>query len=123
MNNVSLIKTLFPALMAYFLIAPSHAEEVVDVTVHIRNHLFFPENIIVPADKKIRLTIVNHDNTPEEFESYPLNREKIVPANSKTIIYFGPLKTGRYDFFGEFHPTTAVGAVVVPPASTHDEGR
>lgn len=79
----------------------------------IENHLFTPSELSVPANQKVRLMIVNKDATPEEFESYQLNREKVVLGNSKTIIYIGPLAPGVYPFFGEFNPKTAQGTVRV----------
>lgn len=79
----------------------------------IRNHMFEPSELVVPAGKKIKLTVKNEDKTPEEFESIDLKREKIVAGNSKTIISFGPLKPGEYKFFGEFHEDTAQGKIIV----------
>ncbi|MCX7191145.1 MAG: cupredoxin domain-containing protein [Candidatus Methylopumilus sp.] len=78
----------------------------------IENHQFEPNELIVPANKKIKLNIENRDSTPEEFESHELNREKLVPGKSSVTIYIGPLKAGRYPFYGEFNEKTARGVVV-----------
>ena len=78
----------------------------------IENHRFIPSEFSVPAGKKIKLQINNKDSTPEEFESHDLNREKIIPAQSTVTIYIGPLKPGRYSFFGEFNEKTAQGIVI-----------
>jgi heme/copper-type cytochrome/quinol oxidase subunit 2 len=78
----------------------------------IENHQFQPNELIVPANKKIKLSIENRDSTPEEFESHELNREKLVPGKSTVTIYIGPLKAGRYPFYGEFNEKTAKGVVV-----------
>ena len=69
----------------------------------------------MPAGQKLRLVIENKDSTPEEFESYELNREKIVAPGSKITVFVGPLKPGRYEFFGDFNPKTARGWLVVRP--------
>lgn len=79
----------------------------------ISNHVFSPNEIIIPANQKIRLLVINKDSTPEEFESYELNREKIIAGNGKAIIFIGPLQPGLYPFFGEFNPKTAQGLVRV----------
>ncbi|MGB7816005.1 MAG: cupredoxin domain-containing protein [Methylotenera sp.] len=84
-----------------------------DYTLIIKEHRFQPAELNVPADKKIKLLIENQDATPEEFESYQLNREKVIAGNSKATIYIGPLKPGRYPFFGEFNQATAQGVLVV----------
>lgn len=83
-----------------------------EVEIVIRDHLFFPSMIEVPANQKIRLLIINEDPTPEEFESYELNREKVIPGNSRTVIFIGPLRPGEYPFFGEFYPRTAQGRII-----------
>jgi hypothetical protein len=66
----------------------------------------------VPANKKFKLVIINHDQTPEEFDSFDLNREKVIFPNSRAVIYVGPLKVGRFGFFGEYNPNTAIGALI-----------
>ena len=78
----------------------------------IQNHQFEPSELIIPANKKIKLRIENKDSTPEEFESHELNREKLVAGKSAATIYIGPLKAGRYPFWGEFNEKTAKGTVV-----------
>ena len=79
----------------------------------IQNHLFYPSVLTIPANTKVKLMISNTDNTSEEFESYELNREKVIMANAKAVIFIGPLSAGEYPFFGEFFPQTAQGKVVV----------
>ncbi len=81
----------------------------------LKDHRFAPTELSVPAGQKIKLVVENQDPTPEEFESYSLNREKIVPGNGKIVVYVGPLKPGRYEFFGEFNQQTARGWLVVQP--------
>lgn len=83
------------------------------IEIEIRDHLFFPAEIRVPANTKVKLLIRNADPTPEEFESYELNREKVITGNSKAVIFIGPLPPGEYPFFGEFNPKTAQGVVRV----------
>jgi hypothetical protein len=84
-----------------------------EVALSIRDHRFEPAEVKIPAGQKIKLVVHNQDPTPEEFESYELNREKVIAPGAKTGIYIGPLKPGRYPFFGDFNAKTAQGAVVV----------
>ncbi len=81
--------------------------------LEIRDHLFFPSELVVPANTKIRLLVTNRDPTAEEFESYELNREKIIPGGRTAVIFVGPLAPGEYPFFGEFFPNTAQGKLIV----------
>lgn len=99
-----LVPLLFFALNAYA------ADNEVAIT--IREHRFEPAEIRVPAGQKIKLIVHNQDATPEEFESHELNREKIIAPGAKATIYVGPLKPGRYPFFGEFNEKTARGNLV-----------
>jgi len=110
--------TSAPRLLAccLFLLAASgaagqaRAEKPV-VALEIRNHLFWPSELVVPAHTKIKLQVTNNDPTPEEFESYELNREKVIMGKRTAVIFIGPLAPGEYPFFGEFHPRTAQGRV------------
>tara|TARA_R110001583_G_scaffold5249_7_gene28662 strand:- start:2489 stop:2833 length:345 start_codon:yes stop_codon:yes gene_type:complete len=78
----------------------------------IREHLFIPSELHVPANTKIKLWVRNHDTTPEEFESYELNREKVILGGQKALIFIGPLQPGTYPFFGEFNPKSAQGKII-----------
>lgn len=80
--------------------------------LEIRDHLFHPQEVRIPANTKIKLVVFNRDTTPEEFESYELNREKVIMGGRKANIFIGPLEPGVYPFFGEFNPKTAQGRVV-----------
>ena len=66
----------------------------------------------MPAHTKVKLLITNNDPTPEEFESYELNREKVIMGRRTAVVFIGPLAPGEYPFFGEFHPKTAQGKVI-----------
>lgn len=85
----------------------------------LKNNTFSPAELKVPAGKKVRLVILNQDDSAEEFDSFDLNREKVLFPNKKSVIFIGPLKPGRYEYFGEFHPHSAQGAIVaVSPQTT-----
>ena len=86
--------------------------EIPEFRVVIKNHRFEPTEIVIPANTKIRLLVENQDATPEEFESHEMHREKIIAGNKTAKILIGPLKPGRYPFFGEFHEDTAQGVVI-----------
>jgi Cupredoxin-like domain len=83
-----------------------------ELTITIKDHHFKPEQIKVPANKRLTITVVNDDATPEEFESSALKVEKVIPGKSKAVVRIGPLKAGRYPFVGEYHEDTAKGAVI-----------
>ncbi len=100
-------------VLGMFLVVIAAADERLEFTFEIKNHLFYPSELVVPAGQKIKLHIVNHDDTPEEFDSFDLNREKVIFPNGSAIIYVGPLSAGVYEFFGEYNPNSATGRVIV----------
>lgn len=106
----------FPRLAAFAFAAALACGSAVaaepEFTLVIRDHRFEPAELKVPAGQRIKLTVHNQDKTPEEFESHSLNREKVIPGGAKASIFIGPLKPGRYTFFGEYNEATAKGAVV-----------
>jgi len=88
------------------------AAQETSYTVVIKDHRFQPAEIEIPAGVKIALLVKNDDPTPEEFESTELRREKVVPGGEQITVYIGPLKPGRYEFFGDFNPKTARGHII-----------
>lgn len=112
MQHYFFIKNLIVPTILLFSFSAVFAETPV-YEIRIKDHLFMPSKLEVPADEKVKLLILNEDATPEEFESYELNREKVIMGNRKGIIFIGPLKKGVYPFFGEFNPQTAQGTIEV----------
>ena len=88
------------------------AADAAEVLIAIKNNRFEPAEVKVPANLRMKLIVHNQDASPEEFESRQLSREKIVPAGAKVSIFIGPLKPGRYEFWGEYHDATARGVVI-----------
>lgn len=107
------IKTFFFMMSVLGIVASPDSVGAADYEIVIENHRFIPSQLEVSADEKHRLIVINRDATPEEFESYELNREKIVAGNSKIIIFLPALDAGEYPFFGEFNEATAQGRLIV----------
>lgn len=98
--------------LAALLAAGPGTARAQDYSVTIKDHRFTPTEIKVPANKRLEITVINDDATPEEFESHPMKVEKVIPGKSKGVVRIGPLKPGRYPFVGEFHEKTAKGVVI-----------
>ena len=100
------------ALVLAAFLAPAGATLAQEFNLVIRDHKFEPEEIRVPAGKRVSVYVTNEDATPEEFDSPALKVEKVIPAKSKGLVRIGPLSPGRYEFIGEFHADTAKGVVI-----------
>jgi Cupredoxin-like domain len=105
-----LVTSAVAAIVALVISGAVQAQETVTIT--IKDHKFQPAEFTVPANKRISLTVINDDATPEEFESRPLKVEKVIPGKSQATVQFGPLKAGSYKFEGEFNSRTAQGVVI-----------
>lgn len=99
-----------------FLMAVSSRVFATDLkafTITVKDGKFSPDQVIVPKEEKFKLIVKNEGNAAEEFESAELNRERVVVPHQSVAIILGPLSSGEYGFFGDFHPDTAKGKVIV----------
>ena len=99
------------ALAALVTLSPG-AVRAQEYTLTIKDHKFTPEELKVPANTRVVITVINDDATAEEFESNILKVEKVIAGKSRGTVRIGPLKPGRYPFVGEFHEATAKGVVI-----------
>ena len=83
------------------------------VVMTLKNHVFFPASVTVPAGEKISIQLINQDAATEEFDSHDLKVEKLVTPGGHATFTIGPLQPGDYSFMGEFHPKTAQGKITV----------
>lgn len=89
------------------------ADELPLVELRIKDHKFNLERIEVKANQRIKFRVYNDDSMSEEFESRSLIVEKFIGPKKSLTFILGPFKPGTYEYFGDFHPTTAKGILVV----------
>jgi hypothetical protein len=82
------------------------------VAIQIRNHVFYPKDIVIPPKTRVRIEVQNLNTTPSEFESSDMRVEKIVVPGGKISLFIGPLQPGVYRFFDDYNPAT-IGTVHV----------
>ena len=103
-----------PLLLALLVSVPALAADApAAYTLVLKNHRYQPDVLHIPANTRVKIDVINQDPTPEEFESDHFPAEKIVLPNSRISVNVGPLKPGRYGFYGDFHQPTAQGTLVV----------
>lgn len=107
--------TACAAVLTTFLAAPpsAFAEDMPTFQLTAKDGRLFPETIEAPSGKKFRIAIRNEGPGPEEFESIELRKESVLAPGVTRTLVFAPMKPGIYKFFGEFHPDTAKGQIVV----------
>ena len=82
------------------------------LTVSLKDHKFSPDRLEVKAGDTIKITVINQDKSPEEFESKPFHIETVVGAGKTSTFNLGPVKAGEYLFVGEYHEDSARGTIV-----------
>jgi len=92
------------AFFTFLFAASTAVAETPTANVTIRNRVFEPKEVSVPAGQKVELRVRNEDAAAAEFESHELRREKVVPAGQEVVLNIGPLKAGRYEFYDDFNP-------------------
>ncbi len=80
--------------------------------LRFENHHFTPQTLAVPAGQQLAIKVVNASNETIEFESFRLNREKVVPPGQATTVRLPALSPGNYDFYDDFHQDVPEGAIV-----------
>ena len=90
----------------------SLAAQAEDYVLTLKNNQFSPKVLTIPAGQRVKVIVKNLDNTPAEFESSDLNREKVVGANSEIAVFIGPLDAGTYGYFDDFHRDTTTGSIL-----------
>ena len=83
------------------------------VEIRFQGHRFVPQRLVVPAGQPVRITVINLSAETMEFESFRLNREKVVEPGQAVTIELRPLKAGSYDFYDDFHADVPEGEIIV----------
>jgi heme/copper-type cytochrome/quinol oxidase subunit 2 len=64
---------------------------------------FEPANVTVPAGQPVKLKVDNTGASAIEFESFELNRERVVLPGASITVYIPALTPGVYHFYDDFH--------------------
>lgn len=76
-----------------------------------RNGRFEPSVLSVPAGQALKLKVTNMGDAPIEFESFELNRERVVLPGRTITVYLPSLSPGTYNFFDDFHHGAGQGTI------------
>ncbi len=80
--------------------------------VKFANGHFEPASFNVAAGRPIKLTVMNQGDSAIEFESFELNRERVVEPGRSITVQLPKLDPGQYHFFDDFHHEVAQGTII-----------
>jgi hypothetical protein len=92
------------ALFLAFCPASLRADEEPVFTIEFKDGNVAPLHLEVPANRRFQLQLRNNGDTPAEFESNELRKEKVLAPRTTSILVFRTLDPGEYPFFDDFHP-------------------
>lgn len=113
------MKKLFPffrlSVALIFLSSLMHvasADELMTFKLEIKDGVFTPLTIEVPAKTRIKIEITNAGKSAAEFESVELRKEKVLGPGVTSFVVIAPLRPGEYPFFDDFHLDMPKGKII-----------
>jgi len=88
------------------------AEELPAYEVVVRDGVFVPRTLEVPAGRRIKLVLINEGPGPLEFENDEMRIEKVIGPGVRSFVVLPRLKPGQYDFADEYNPITGEFSVI-----------
>ena len=79
--------------------------------INFTNGHFEPAAFKIPAGTPLKLKVTNQGNAPIEFESFELNRERVVQPGQTITVQLPKLDPGQYHFFDDFHHEVPQGTI------------
>ena len=102
-GGAALLPRKFVATAAVVLVIfiGAHVHAADEYAITLKDKVFAPAELVVPAGQKIKITVKNLNDKPAEFESETLHREKLVPVQGEISIALGPLDAGSYSYVND----------------------
>lgn len=99
----------FAALLALPALSSAAQEPTAELTCD-GGH-FQPASLNVTANQQVRIKVTNKGSSPIEFESFEMNRERVVPPGHTITVILPKLEPGEYHFFDDFHHEIGQGTI------------
>jgi len=111
------MKNLIPVFRLTVLVtilfsAPLARGDDTVIELRFENRRFTPQIITVPANQPLTIKVTNASKEAIEFESFKLNREKVVGPGETIIVRIPALHPGTYDFYDDFHQDVPEGSII-----------
>ena len=87
------------------------AEDAAPQQINFTKGHFEPASFKVAANTPLKLKVTNQDQSAIEFESFELNRERVVQPGQTITVNLPKLDPGQYHFFDDFHHDVPQGTI------------
>lgn len=114
-NRTAHRRALLAAAAAAILLATpfdGRAEDDPVFRIEFKDGVVTPLRLEVPSRRRFKLELHNRGETPAEFESRELRKEKVLAPGASSILVIRTLDPGEYDFFDDFHPEAPPAVLV-----------
>ncbi len=112
MMSVRLRLALALALVATGFACGARAADEATFRIEFNDGQVTPQRLEVPANRRLVLELANKGQTPAEFESRELRKEKVLAPGAESSLVIRELDPGEYDFFDDFHPDAKPAVLV-----------
>ena len=109
--RMAAVALLLGTAVALSLGASARADEDSMPVIRFQDGRFDPPDLVVKAGTQFRLRVVNANKDPIEFESFELNRERVVQPGQEIVVYLPALDPGSYPYFDDFHHDSGQGTI------------
>lgn len=82
---------------------PAKADDIPVFRIEFNDGVIMPLFLEVPANTTFKIELLNTGQTPVEFESIELRKEKVLAPQSQSFLVIKRLSPGDYKFFDDFH--------------------
>jgi Cupredoxin-like domain len=103
--------SLLGTAVALSLGAPARPDDDFVAVIRFQDGQFDPPDLVVEAKTRFRLRVVNANKDAIEFESFELNRERVVQPGQEIVVYLPALDPGTYPYFDDFHHDSGQGTI------------
>jgi hypothetical protein len=98
-------------LAAFTAAAPVARADDTPTQIDFTNGHFQPASLKIAANTPIKLKVRNDGESAIEFESFELNRERVVQPGQTITVQLPKLDPGQYHFFDDFHHDVPQGTI------------
>ncbi|MGH8013655.1 MAG: cupredoxin domain-containing protein [Candidatus Binataceae bacterium] len=82
------------------------------IMLRYQDNRYSPQTVKGGAGEPLTLKFLNSSKRTIEFESFKLNRERVVQPGQTITVHLPALSSGSYDFYDDFHQDVPEGTIV-----------